>query len=378
MTDGNRTSPNQRWISFVNASGEVIPPYAILWVKPFLGDFSTLTDADRRTECIEWNAYRPEFPSIQDIWDDPEGVEYPMMFAINSSAEVPIDGTGRMTFATDGPAWLRVSANTYVTGVTTDGSGTSDDILSQLVSQTPVGTPIGGSNNGGFSGQLGSYGFQTVSIVDNTISGLTRVLVMADPGPYEMKLVSPGIYGGPPVKPEDIVAISTTTQGPHPIGACTPASMARPTSLSDALNSVVVPVHFDRQNLLYYCDGFEPEELCSVDSLCQQFPTVFVSPTPTRNIWSTRQNKRLFAIGGNGKAYIEGAKSVGEDGTTVRLLCDLLLDELATIETTGLSQSDSDWVAEINDGDSVTIVWDGCKASIVGLDATCPEPEEEP
>lgn len=366
---GSKTEPSTRWISFVNDSGSVIPSYGIVAVKPYVDslDPADLDNDERIDLTIRWKVTRAVFPSMNDILADPAGVEYPQLFAINSGAQVPIDATGRMTFATDGPAWVRVNQNAD----TGDFLGLSDTIGDQNKWEIPIGTPVGPTGNSAFTAKAGSIGFRTVSVTaEIPSSNDVRVQVIADPGPYEMRLVSVGIFGGYPVKPEDIVAVTTTAQGPHPIGVCVPSTTSTPSGSSTS--EFIVPVHFDRQNLLYLCHGAGTEVYCSeVPLACRGEPLVMVNKVQTRNIWPTKQNTRYYAIGGLGKSLIKGAKSVGADGTKVRLLCDEAIGDLGTVATDGLPSGGDN--PTIVDGALLTIQWDGCKAYIAGVDDTCPE-----
>ena len=82
---------NQRWVSFLNASGGEIPPYAVISFKSDKGASSDVANYSQRLVAKKFSDGDPCAAT-----------------AFNSGAKVPDGKYGVCTFPVNGPCWARV------------------------------------------------------------------------------------------------------------------------------------------------------------------------------------------------------------------------------------------------------------------------------
>lgn len=330
-----------RWISFINTTEENIPAYGVISIKPYLGDFSDIdaedADPSRDDLIIIPRAEKPVVLIQSEVEANPMSAYYSWNFALNSSAVVPPGGTGRCTFATDGPAWMYVGYNT---------TGDND----------PLGTPMGPNRNT-WEGRHGSIGFRTVSLVDIE---RRRVLVMADPGPYPMQVLSVGAFGGSAVNVDD-TAWTTATAAPYPIAAC-----GTPDDYSEGF-PFVVPVDFTKLSGLVLHSGVGGS---AVPPRCRDSSLIMVARTGVcKSISGTPDyhgnNQRFIAITGDITFFpkvtvtADGVDLSGTVSGDASLCVPYITFDGTTFES----------------GSVVSGIWTGCELYV--LDSGCPTFTEE-
>lgn len=141
----------QRWLSFLNQSGETIPPYGVIQMKSDTGTVETIHGYKRRLVAIKPN----------DLCGDANTT-----IAFNSGTPCPDGKYGNCAYGIDAPTWARIEYNSGEA----QGLTLTDNNIEWLTKEF-------GPIDGQWRIDSGGTGYLLQSAPDTSLTSLGRVLV---------------------------------------------------------------------------------------------------------------------------------------------------------------------------------------------------------